>query len=422
MNIALADPKLAPAEFPRALDIEALRTQFPILRQRVHGKPLVYLDNAASVQKPQVVIDAITECYSGYYANIHRAVHHLSERSTAAYDGARDKVQGFLNAKSPREIVFTRGTTESINLVAQSFLRPKLQPGDEILITEMEHHANIVPWQLVAEATGAKVVALPISDAGELGMAALDDYLTERVKLVAVVHVSNALGTINPVAEIIQKAHAKGIPVLVDGAQSAPHMQVDVAALDCDFYTFSGHKTYGPSGIGVLYGKEGHLEAKPPYQGGGDMIDVVTIERSTYADLPQKFEAGTPHISGAIGLGVALDWMQATGVDAIAAHEDNLLTYATERLSEVEGLRLIGTAPHKAAVASFVVDGLHPQDLGTLLDQLGVAVRTGHHCAQPVMQHFGVSATVRASFAAYNTRAEVDALVDGLQQVRTMLV
>jgi cysteine desulfurase/selenocysteine lyase len=402
------------------LDIEQLRQTFPILHQQVHGKPLVYLDNAASCQKPQVVIDAISECYSRYYANIHRGVHTLSELSTAAYEGARAKVRTFLNAASTREIIFTRGTTEAINLVASSFGNTHVGPGDEMLITTMEHHSNIVPWQMLCERQGARLRVVPINEAGELILEDYEKLLTDRTRIVAVVHVSNALGTVNPVREIIDLAHARGIPVLLDGAQSAPHLTVDVQELDCDFFAFSGHKVYGPSGVGVLYGKARHLEAMPPYQGGGDMIRTVTFEKTEYADLPYKFEAGTSAIADVIGLGAALDWVNAIGLDNIAAYEHELLVYATEKLSEIPGLRLIGTARDKAAVVSFVLPGVHPHDIGTLLDYEGVAIRTGHHCAQPVMNRYQVPATARASLAVYNTRAEIDALAAALWKVKEL--
>jgi cysteine desulfurase/selenocysteine lyase len=402
------------------LDVERLREDFPILAHRVRGKPLVYLDNAATTQKPQSVIDAVTRFYSSENANIHRGVHYLSERATEAYQGVRERVARFFNAPSPRQIIFTRGTTESINLVAQSFGRSTFGPGDEILITGMEHHSNIVPWQLAAEATGARLKAVPITDAGELDLEAFDRLLGDRTRLVALVHLSNALGTINPVREIITRAHARGVPVLVDGAQSASHLRVDLQALDCDFFACSGHKIYGPTGVGVLYGREELLERMPPWQGGGDMIASVTIERSTWAEVPAKFEAGTPMIAEVIGLGAALEYVEAVGLEAIAAWEDQLLAYATARVSEVPGTRLIGTARKKASILSLVVEGVHPHDVGAVLDDDGIAIRAGHHCAQPVMQRFGVPATARASFAFYNTRAEVDALVRGLERVRTV--
>lgn len=416
---------LTPAMLPSStatpnVNIQAIRRQFPILHQRIYDKPLVYLDNAASVQKPQAVIDAVSDCYSRYYANIHRGVHYLSEKSTAAYEGARETVRAFLNAASTQEIIFTRGATESINLVAHSFGRGRVGPGDEVLITAMEHHSNIVPWQMLCEQQRARLRVTPIDDRGELIMAEYEKLLSERTRLVGVVHLSNALGTLNPVREIITLAHDRGIPVLVDGAQSVPHMAVDVQALDCDFFVFSGHKVYGPTGIGVLYGKQALLEAMPPYQGGGDMIRLVTFEKTEYADLPNKFEAGTPNIAGVIGLGAALKWMQAIGLDVIAAHEHELLDYATAQLSEMPGLRFIGAAQHKAALISFIIDGVHPHDIGTILDREGIAIRAGHHCAQPVMQRYGVPATARASFAVYNTREEIDALVAAIWQVKEL--
>jgi cysteine desulfurase/selenocysteine lyase len=406
---------------PRApLDVQRIRQDFPILRQQIRGKPLVYLDNAATSQKPQAVIDAITRFYTLENANIHRGVHYLSEQATAAYDDVREKTARFLNAPSSREVLFTRGTTDGINLVAQSYARTFLKTGDEILITGMEHHSNIVPWQLVCEQTGAVLRAAPITDAGELDIEAFERLLNNRTRFVSVVHLSNALGTINPIKRVIELAHARGIPVLVDGAQSAPHLRVDVQELDCDFFAFSGHKLFGPTGVGVLYGRETLLDRMPPYQGGGDMIATVTIQRSTWAPLPAKFEAGTPMIAEVIGLGAAVDYVNQIGLDAIATWEKDLLGYATERVSQVEGIRLIGTAREKASVLGFILDGVHPHDIGTVLDDAGVAIRAGHHCAQPVMERFGVPATARASFAFYNTRAEVDALVDGLMTVKKM--
>jgi cysteine desulfurase/selenocysteine lyase len=403
-----------------ALDVERLREDFPILGRHVRGKPLVYLDNAATSQKPRSVIEAVSRFYGAENANIHRGVHFLSERATLAYDGVRERVARFLNAVSPAEIVFTRGTTEGINLVAQSRARTTLKPGDEILITGMEHHSNIVPWQLVAAQTGAVIHAVPLTDAGELDLAAFDRLLTDRTRVLAVVHLSNALGTINPVRWMISRARERGIVTLVDGAQSAPHLPVDVQALDCDFFAFSGHKVFGPTGVGVLYGRASLLAAMPPWQGGGDMIETVTLERSTWAAPPARFEAGTPMIAQVIGLGAALEYVESVGRAAIGAWEEELLAYATERVAEVEGVRLIGTAREKASVLSFVVEGVHPHDVGAVLDDEGVAVRAGHHCAQPVMQRFGVPATVRASFAFYNTRTEVDTLVRGLRRVRSV--
>ena len=402
------------------LDVERLRADFPILSSSVRGKPLIYLDNAATSQKPRVVIDAVSRFYAGENANIHRGVHFLSEQATVAFEAVRQKVAGFIHAASAREIVFTRGATEGINLVAQSWGRSTLGPGDEILITGMEHHSNIVPWQLLAEQTGAVLHAAPITDAGELDLDGFDALLGERTRLVALTHVSNALGTINPVQALVARARARGALTLVDGAQSVPHLPVDVQALGCDFFVFSGHKVFGPTGVGVLYGRESLLRAMPPWQGGGDMIASVTLERSTWAEPPARFEAGTPMIAEVIGLGAALDYVTAAGLPAIGAWEGELLGAATEQVGEIEGIRLIGTAPHKASVLSFVVEGVHPHDVGTVLDDEGIAVRAGHHCAQPVMQRFGLPATVRASFAFYNTREEIDALVRGLRRVRAV--
>ena len=397
-------------------DFLSLRNDFPALHQLVHGKPLAYLDNAASSQSPTPVHEAMSAQQRLNHANIHRGVHELSERSTAAYEGAREKVRRFVNAASAAEIVFTRGTTESINLVAASFGQ-RLAAGDEVLITWLEHHSNIVPWQLLCERTGARLVVAPICDDGSLDVAAFDERLTERTKIVAVAHVSNALGTVNPVAELTAKAHAAGAVVLIDGAQAVPHLRVDVAALGCDFYAFSGHKMFGPTGTGVLYGKRALLDAMPPYQGGGDMILTVSFERTAYNALPYKFEAGTPNITGVIGLGAAVDYLEAIDFAAVAKHERALLERATDRvLAEVPDARLVGTAPHKAGVLSFVVDGIHAHDLGTIVDSEGVAIRTGHHCAMPVMERFGVAATARASFAFYNNDDDVDRLVAGLQK------
>jgi cysteine desulfurase/selenocysteine lyase len=401
-------------------DLSRYRADFPILATTVRGKPLVYLDNAASTQKPRAVIDAERRCYEEYYSNVHRGVHQLSQRSTDAYEGAREKVRRFLNAADVKEIVFTRGATESINLVASSFVRPGLEPGDEILLTVMEHHANIVPWQLLREEKGLVLKVAPIDDAGELDLERLEALLSPRTKLVTVGHVSNALGTVNPVRRIVEIAHARGVPVLVDGAQAVSHMPVDVRELGCDFYAFSGHKVFAPSGIGVLWGRAERLHAMPPYQGGGDMILSVTFERTVFNGIPWKFEAGTPNIAGTIGLGAALDYVQGVGLPAIAAWEEELLAYGTEALSALPGLRMIGTARHKAAVFSFLLDGIHPHDIGTILDYEGIAIRTGHHCAQPVMERFGIPATARASLAFYNTREEIDALVRGLHKVREM--
>jgi len=399
-------------------DVQRVRDDFPILRQKVRGKPLVYLDNAATSQKPRAVLDALQHYYAADNANVHRGVHLLSERATQDYEGARAKIRDFLNAADDREIVFVRGATEAINLVAQTYGRKNIREGDEVLITAMEHHSNIVPWQMLCEEKGAVLRVAPINDDGELLLDEFEKLLTPRTRIVSVVHVSNSLGTVNPVKRIVEMAHARGVPVLVDGAQSAPHLPINVRELGCDFFTFSGHKLFGPTGVGVLYGREALLEAMPPYQGGGDMIRTVSFEKTTYNGLPYKFEAGTPHIAGGIGLGAAVDYLQALDWEAVAAHEHDLLTYATAALSEVPGLRLIGTAREKAAVVSFVLEGVHPHDIGTILDQEGVAIRTGHHCTQPLMDRFGVPATARASFAFYNTREEIDALVRGIHKVR----
>ena len=402
---------------PAALDVDRLRQDFPILHQTVHGRPLVYLDNAASAQKPRQVIDAVAHFDATDYSNIHRGVHALSQRATAAFEAGRDAVRDFINAADRKEIIFTRGTTESINLVAQSFARTHLHLGDEIVVSAMEHHSNIVPWQMVCRERGAVLRVVPMNDAGELDLDAYDALLGPHTKLVSLVHVSNALGTINPVAEMTRRAHAHGIPVLLDGAQAVPHVPVDVQALDCDFYAFSSHKLFGPSGVGVLYGKAALLDAMPPYQGGGEMISVVTFEKSFYKGLPGKFEAGTPNITGVVGLGAAIAYVNAVGLPAMAAWEHELLDYATGLVAEIPGVRIIGTAREKASVLSFVIDGIHPHDVGTILDNAGIAVRAGHHCAQPVMQRFQVPATTRASFAFYNTRAEVEALAAGIRAV-----
>ena len=403
------------------LDVERVRRDFPILQQQVGGRPLVYLDNAATSQKPEAVIETLERYYRETNANIHRGVHTLAERATAQYEDAREKLRAFVNAAETREIVFTRGTTESVNLVAQAYLRPRLQPGDEILVSEMEHHSNIVPWQLVAGHTGATVRPIPMTDAGELRLDEFERMLNERTRLLAIGHVSNALGTVNPVADMIATAHAHGIPVLVDGAQAVPHFAVDVQALDADFYCLSGHKMFGPTGIGALYAKANLLEAMEPYQGGGEMISKVTFEGTEFNVVPHKFEAGTPNIAGAIGLGAAVDYLSGLGMERLAAHEDDVLRYAHERAREVKGLRIYGEAEHKAGVLSFLIDGIHPNDLGMLIDQEGVAVRTGHHCAMPVMDHYGIGGTARASFAFYNTRADVDRLIDGIESVRKLL-
>ena len=399
-------------------DVGRVREEFPALKQLVHGKPLVYLDNAATTQKPQLVIDAITRFYQEDCSNIHRGVHLLSERATKAYEDVRLAVQQFINAADPAEVIFVRGTTEAINLVAHSYGRTHVQAGDAVLISAMEHHSNIVPWQILCEERGARLRVVPMNGRGELLLDEYEKLLTPRTKLVAVSHVSNALGTVNPVRQIIAMAHEHGIPVLVDGAQAVPHLHVDVQELDCDFYAFSGHKMYGPTGVGVLYGKKRLLEAMPPYQGGGDMISSVTFEKTTYNRLPFKFEAGTPNIAGVIGLGAAIEYLGRIALERVAVHEHYLLAYATERISSLPGVRLIGTAQEKAAVLSFVLEGVHPHDIGTVLDQEGIAVRTGHHCAQPVMQFFGVPATARASFALYNTEEEVDALMRGICKVQ----
>ncbi len=405
-------------ESTMALDVERIRKDFPILHQEVHGRPLVYLDSAATSQKPQVVLDALADYYARDNANVHRGVHQLSERATEAYEGARGRIQRFLNAAHSREIVFVRGTTEGINLVAQTYGRRTVGAGDEVIITALEHHSNIVPWQMLCEETGATLRVVPIDDAGEVDVDAYERLLGERTRLVGVAHVSNALGTIVPVKRMIEAAHRRGIAVLVDGAQAAPHLRIDVQDLDCDFYTFSGHKTYGPTGIGVLYGKTALLEAMPPYQGGGDMIKSVSFEKTVYNDLPYKFEAGTPDIAGAIGLGAALEYLEGLGLDRVAAHEHALLVHGTKRLSALPGLRLVGTAREKASVLSFLVDGVHAHDVGSILDREGIAVRTGHHCAMPVMTRFGIAATARASLGVYNTREDIDALVEGLAKVR----
>lgn len=404
----------------KAFDVERLRADFPILAQQVHGKPLVYLDNAATTQKPNAVIEALNHYYCADNANIHRGVHTLSERATSAYEGARTKVREFVNAASDKEIVFVRGTTEGVNLVASSWGRANVRAGDEILITALEHHANIVPWQMLCEQVGARLRVVPITDSGELIMEEFERLLSERTRMVAVSQCSNAIGTVTPIEHIIERAHAAGAVVLVDGAQAVAHMTVDVRALDCDFYAFSSHKLYGPTGVGVLYGKEQLLEAMPPYQGGGDMIKTVTFEKTTYNDLPYKFEAGTPHIAGGIGLGAAIDYINGLNRAGIDAHEHDLLTYATELLREMPGARIIGTARAKIGILSFTLEGVHPHDVGTILDHEGVAIRTGHHCAMPLMQRLQLPATARASFACYNTREDVDALIRGIQKVREM--
>jgi cysteine desulfurase / selenocysteine lyase len=415
---------VAPGEFhsPQSshstFDVDRIRRDFPILSTQIKGKPLVYLDSAATAQRPQVVIDAVNRFYTEQNANVHRGVHYLSEVATREFDGARVKVQHFLNAAESHEIILTHGVTESINLVANSYGAKFIGAGDEILLTMMEHHSNIVPWQLLAERTGARVRVIPINERGEVLLDEYEKMLNPRVKIVGVVHISNALGTINPVKQMIELAHRHGIPVLVDGAQAAPHLKVDVQDLDCDFYAFSGHKLCGPTGVGVLYGKTSWLEAMPPFLGGGDMILSVSFEKTTFNSLPYKFEAGTPHIAGVIGLGAAIDYLNRTRLDRIASYEKELLDYATAQMGALPGVRLIGTAAAKAGVLSFVIDEIHPHDIGTILDQEGVAIRAGHHCAQPAMKFFGVPATARASFAFYNTKAEVDALVAAITRVK----
>lgn len=406
-----------PTPARHGFDVEAIRGDFPVLRQMVNGKPLVYLDNAASSQVPQVVIDRGSVYLEHEHSNIHRGVHYLSQKATTAYEGAREKVKRFINARDAKECIFVRGATEGINLVMHGYGRKFIGPGDEIIISAMEHHANIVPWQMLCEEKAAVLRVVPMNDAGELLIDEYEALLNERTKFVALSHVSNALGTINPVQEMIEQAHKYGVPVLIDGAQSAPHMPIDVQDLDCDFYAFSGHKMFAPTGSGVVYGKAEVLEQMNPFQGGGDMIRTVTFEKTTYAGLPNKFEAGTPAIASQIGLGAAIDYLNSIGREAAAAHEAELLRYATERVSAIEGVRIIGTARHKASVLSFVIDDIHPHDIGTILDQEGIAVRAGHHCAQPVMQRFNVPATARASFAFYNTREEVDVLARTIEKV-----
>ncbi len=399
------------------LDVEKIRQDFPILKEKIRGKDLVYLDNAATCQKPQCVIDSIVHVYSHDYANVHRGVHTLSVRSTDKFEVARTKVKEFINASSDKEIIFVKGATEAINLVAQTYGKANLKAGDEVLITAMEHHSNIVPWQMLCEQTGAVLKVAPINQTGELIFAEFEQLLSDKTKLVSVVHMSNALGTINPVKAIIEAAHAKNIPVLLDGAQAIPHIEVDVQALDCDFYVFSGHKLYAPTGTGVLYGKQALLEAMPPYQGGGDMIRKVTFTETEYNTLPYKFEAGTPNIADVIGLGAAIDYINSIGMAVIAAHEAELLRYATEKAQAIKGLRIIGEAEHKGAILSFVLDKIHPHDIGTMLDSLGIAIRAGHHCAMPVMDFYNVPATARASFGLYNTRQEIDVLMSGIESL-----
>ncbi len=413
-NTASRQQSFAPADF----DVYKIRADFPILARTVNGKPLVYLDNAATTQKPQAVIDAMIRYYTSENSNIHRGVHTLSEQATESYEQGRVTVQRFLNAAEAREIVFVRGATEGINLVAQTWGRANIRHGDEIVISAMEHHSNIVPWQILCEQQGANLRVVPVNDSGELIFEKFEKLLSVKTRLVAMAHVSNALGTVNPVRRIVEAAHRVNARVLIDGAQAAPHMKIDLRALDCDFYVFSGHKVYAPTGIGILYGKAELLEAMPPYQGGGDMISSVTFEKTLYNRVPHKFEAGTPHVSGAIGLGAALDYVNRIGIERIARHEKQVLAYGTRRLQEIPGLRLIGTAQEKEGILSFVLENIHPHDIGTVLDQEGIAIRTGHHCAQPLMDRFGVPATARASLALYNTMEEMDALANGLQKVR----
>ena len=410
-----------PTDDPSAFDVNALREQFPVLQREVHGKPLVYLDNAATAQRPLRVIEAVEGFYRGYNANVHRGVHQLSVEASEAFEQAREKVRVGLNARSIREIVFTRGTTESVNLVAQSYLRPRIQPGDEILVSHMEHHSNIVPWQLLCEQTGAVLKVIPINQRGELLVDELEAMINERTRLIGLVHVSNALGTVNPVAEVCRIARERGVATVIDGAQALPHLAVDVQALGCDFYCLSAHKMYGPTGIGALYGREALLEEMPPWQGGGEMITRVSFDQTTYNELPHKFEAGTPNIAGAIGMGAAFDFLNDTGIEAIAAHEQVLLDYATDHMQAIDGLNIIGTAPGKGPVIAFTLEGAHPNDVGTIVDQFGVAIRTGHHCAMPVMQFFNVPATARVSFAAYNTFEEIDVFLQALKTAREML-
>ncbi|HEV8335851.1 MAG TPA: cysteine desulfurase [Candidatus Polarisedimenticolia bacterium] len=398
-------------------DVERVRRDFPILDQRVHNRPLVYLDNAATSQKPLAVIDAVSGYYLRDNANIHRGVHELSQRATRGYEEVRAKIRRFINAGSDREIVYVGGTTGAINLVAQSYGRSRVGRGDEIILTTMEHHSNIVPWQILAEEKGAHLRIAPVDDRGELILEDLEKLLGERTRIVSMVHLSNSLGTVNPVREVIRMAHARGIPVLLDGAQAAAHLRIDVQELDCDFYALSSHKMYGPTGIGILYGKEKLLEAMPPYQSGGDMISSVSFEKTHYNRLPFKFEAGTPNIAGVIGLGAAIDYLEEIGIEAAAAHENELLAYATEAVSQIPRVRIVGTAPEKAGILSFVIEGVHPHDIGTILDEQGVAIRAGHHCTQPLMERYGIPATARASFAMYNTRQDVDALLAGIRKV-----
>ena len=420
MSVEVASPKTASDSMPNGLDVQAVRSDFPALHQEVHGHPLVYLDNAASAHKPQAVIDALVRGYSKSYSNVHRGVHTLSQRATDDYEKARSTTRAFLGAERDDEIVFVRGTTEAVNLVAWSFARPRLEPGDEVLISHMEHHSNIVPWQLVCEEAGARLVVAPIDDRGQLDLEAFKNLLSERTKMVSIVHISNALGTINPVKEIVAAAHERGVPVMLDGAQAAPHSAVDVQEIGCDFYAISSHKLFGPTGIGALYGRFELLNSMRPYQGGGEMIRYVSFDKTEFNVPPHRFEAGTPNIVGAIGMAAAMDYVTGLGFDEIGAHEAALLAYANERLSAIPQIRLVGTADHKAAVVSFTIEGAHPHDIGTILDHQGIAIRAGHHCAQPIMDRFGLPATARASFAFYNTLDEVDRLADGVGKVIDM--
>ena len=413
-SVVLEKPVSTPTT---GFDVERIREDFPILQTRVHGNPLVYLDNAATSQKPQAVIDAISDYYSGENANIHRGVHYLSELATRKYEETREKVKDLINAKSTREIIFVRGTTEAVNLVSSTYGRENIKAEDEIIISNMEHHSNIVPWQLLCESTDAKLKVIPINDDGEIIFDEYQKLMNDKTKLVAVVHTSNSLGTINPVKRIIEVAHSHNVPVLLDGAQAVPHQKIDVQELDCDFFAFSSHKFFGPTGVGVLFAKEDLLEKMPPYEGGGEMITSVTFEKTTYNELPHKFEAGTPNIAGVVALGAAIDYVNEVGYENIHEHEDELLKYATEALSSIKSLRIIGTAAKKASVISFTLDNIHPHDMGTILDRQGIAVRTGHHCTQPVMERFNVPATTRASFAFYNTKEEVDRLVEGIHHL-----
>ena len=411
-------PAVAPA---LDYDVDAVRADFPALHQEIYdGRRLVYLDNAASAQKPRAVIERLEQYYAKEHSNVHRGVHFLSQHASEAYEAARATAARFIHAPDPKQVIFTRGTTEAINLVAATYGRQNVGEGDEIVVSMMEHHSNIVPWQLLGEQTGARLRVIPVNERGEMDVEAFEGLLNERTKMVAVVHVSNALGTINPARRIVEAAHARGIPVLLDGAQAAPHAKIDVQSLDADFYCLSGHKMFGPTGIGLLYGRLESLEAMPPYQGGGDMIEHVSFDGTTFNELPHKFEAGTPHIAGAVGLAAACEYLDEIGMDRIAQYEHELLEYATARLTEIDGVRLVGTAGEKASVLSFLIDGIHPYDAGTILDRLGIAVRTGHHCTQPLMQHLGLPGTIRASFALYNTRDEADRLADGVRRVKKM--